>query len=55
MLVPVTNQQRRVYQPLRHDDPDIQRVKDVLRYYGFRGSRPLHEDLAVLIKLARGE
>lgn len=56
MLVPVTNQQRRSYQPILHNDLDVERVRDVLRYYDIRGwSKALIEDLAVLIKLARGE
>lgn len=56
MLVPVTNQQRRVYQPIHHDDLDVERVRDVLKYYDIRGwSKALIEDLAVLIKMARGD
>lgn len=55
MLVPVTNQQRRVYQPFHPSDPDVERVKDCMRYYGIRGPRLLTEDLAVLIKMARGD
>lgn len=56
MLVPVTNQQRRAYQPICHNDLDVERVRDVLKYYDIRGwSKALIEDLAVLIKMARGE
>lgn len=54
----ITNAQRKAYAP-KHNDPDLQAVKDVLGYYvGYHGSaagysRACMEDLAILIKMAR--
>lgn len=47
---------RKAYAPLRHDDPDLEAVRDVLKYYGTPAlSLAAVEDLAILIKRARGE
>lgn len=51
---PVTNADRKALAP-RYDDPDLERVRDVLGYYGNAAgySRACSEDLAILIKKAR--
>lgn len=57
MRTPVTTAQRLLHH-IPHDDPDLERVRDVLRYHLGVTSRmaiprQCQEDLAVLVKMAR--
>lgn len=54
MKVQVSDAQRQA-EKLRHDDPDLAAVRDVLDYYNTRAyySKACAADLAILIKRAR--